>query len=175
MTAVVVGGGLAGVLAGALWAAVSAWLMDRFSVNEILSTVLLNFVSFELLDYIASSVWSDAGAGGAVTIPIAAAAELPTVARDLRRRVASLRTIASHFGDPSHDSPAEAAMRAKVGGRITAALTALSKPISWANSASPSKKPTSLTTLPSSDARPCSPSSVPSSRCPHCSPCWAHE
>ena len=72
---------LAGVLAGALWAAVSAWLMDRFSVNEILSTVLLNFVSFELLDYIASSVWSDAGAGGAVTIPIAAAAELPTVGR----------------------------------------------------------------------------------------------
>jgi simple sugar transport system permease protein len=72
---------LAGVLAGALWAAVSAWLMDRFSVNEILSTVLLNFVSFELLDYIASSVWSDPGAGGAVTIPIAAAAELPTVGR----------------------------------------------------------------------------------------------
>ncbi|MBK7595973.1 MAG: serine/threonine protein kinase [Gemmatimonadetes bacterium] len=53
------------------------------------------------------------------------AAELPTVARDLRRRVASLRTIASHFGDASHDAPAEAALRTKVSGRITAALTAL--------------------------------------------------
>jgi serine/threonine-protein kinase len=53
------------------------------------------------------------------------AAELPTVARDLRRRVASLRSIAAHFGDPNQDSTAEAALRAKVGGRITAALTAL--------------------------------------------------
>ncbi|MEI2720717.1 MAG: hypothetical protein V9E87_11345 [Gemmatimonadales bacterium] len=53
------------------------------------------------------------------------AAELPSVARDLRRRVASLRAIAGHFGDPSRDSPAEAALRAKVSGRITAALTAL--------------------------------------------------
>lgn len=53
------------------------------------------------------------------------AAELPTVARDLRRRVASLRAIANHFGDPNRDSPAEAALRTKVSGRITAALTAL--------------------------------------------------
>ncbi len=50
---------------------------------------------------------------------------LPTVARGLRKRIASLRSIASHFGEPNHDSPSEAALRAKVGGRITAALTAL--------------------------------------------------
>jgi hypothetical protein len=51
--------------------------------------------------------------------------ELPAVARALRQRVASLRGIASHFGDPAHDGPAEAALRARVSGRITAALTAL--------------------------------------------------
>jgi ABC-type uncharacterized transport system permease subunit len=72
---------LAGVAAGAVWAGISAWLMQRFHVNEILSTVLLNFVSFEILDFFASVVWSDPGAGGAVTLPIGVGAELPTLGR----------------------------------------------------------------------------------------------
>ncbi len=72
---------LAGVVAGAVWAGISAWLMQRFHVNEILSTVLLNFVSFEILDFFASVVWSDPGAGGAVTLPIGVGAELPTLGR----------------------------------------------------------------------------------------------
>jgi ABC-type uncharacterized transport system permease subunit len=72
---------LAGVIAGAVWAGVAAWLMSRFKVNEILSTVLLNFVSFEILDYFASVVWSDPGAGGAVTLPIGVGAQLPTLGR----------------------------------------------------------------------------------------------
>jgi serine/threonine-protein kinase len=53
------------------------------------------------------------------------ASELPVVARALRKRVAALRGIAGHFGEPSHDTPAEAALRTKVEGRIAAALTAL--------------------------------------------------
>ena len=72
---------LAGVIAGALWAGLAAWLMESYKVNEILSTVLLNFVSFEILDFFASVVWSDPGAGGAVTLPIGAGAELPTLGR----------------------------------------------------------------------------------------------
>lgn len=69
------------VLAGAAWAGISAWLMARFKVNEILSTVLLNFVSFEILDYLASHTWPDVGAGGAVTLPIGTGGELPTIGR----------------------------------------------------------------------------------------------
>ena len=72
---------IAGILAGAVWSGIAAALMNSFHVNEILSTVLLNFVSFELLDYLASVAWPDAGAGGAVTVPIAAGAELPTVGK----------------------------------------------------------------------------------------------
>jgi simple sugar transport system permease protein len=72
---------LSAVLAGAVWAWISAWLMDRFKVNEILSTVLLNFVSFEILDYLASHTWPDVGAGGAVTLPIGVGGELPTIGR----------------------------------------------------------------------------------------------
>lgn len=72
---------LAGVLAGSIWAGISAWLMQSFKVNEILSTVLLNFVSFEVMDYIASVVWSDPGAGGAVTLPIGDGGQLPRIGR----------------------------------------------------------------------------------------------
>jgi simple sugar transport system permease protein len=70
-----------GILAGAVWATISAWLMESFKINEILSTVLLNFVSFEVLDYIASVVWSDPGAGGAVTLPVGEGAVLPGIGR----------------------------------------------------------------------------------------------
>ncbi|KGN40301.1 ABC transporter permease [Knoellia aerolata] len=72
---------LVGILAGAVWAAISAWLMESFKINEILSTVLLNFVSFEVLDYVASVVWSDPGAGGAVTLPVGEGAVLPGIGR----------------------------------------------------------------------------------------------
>lgn len=70
---------LSGVLAGALWAGIAAWLMDRFRVNEILSTVLLNFVSFGVLDYVASEVWPDVGAGFPSTVTVGEGALLPTI------------------------------------------------------------------------------------------------
>ncbi|MGH2536324.1 MAG: ABC transporter permease [Candidatus Promineifilaceae bacterium] len=67
----------AGVLLGAAWAAVPAWLLYRFNINEILTTVLLNFVSFSLIDYVATGPWSDPVAGHPTTIPIGAGAQLP--------------------------------------------------------------------------------------------------
>lgn len=70
---------LAGLLAGAFWAAIAAWLMDRFGVNEILSTVLLNFVSFGVVDYVASEVWSDPAAGHPTTTPVGDGALLPLI------------------------------------------------------------------------------------------------
>lgn len=70
---------LAGVLAGALWAGVAAVLMVRFGVNEILSTVVLNFISFQVIDYVASHVWPDAGAGHPATIFVGEGARLPGI------------------------------------------------------------------------------------------------
>ena len=68
---------LAAVAAGALWAAIAGVLLGQFGVNEILSTVLLNFVAFSLVDYVASEVWSDPAAGFPSTTPIGAGARLP--------------------------------------------------------------------------------------------------
>jgi simple sugar transport system permease protein len=72
---------IAGTVAGGLWAGIAAWLMQRFKVNEILSTVLLNFVSFQLLDYVASEVWPNVGAGFPATEYIGKGAELPTIGK----------------------------------------------------------------------------------------------
>ncbi|MDR7402916.1 MAG: ABC transporter permease [Armatimonadota bacterium] len=66
-----------GVGAGALWAALPAWLLYRFGVSEILTTVLMNFVSFGVMDYVATEGWPDTAAGHPTTIPIAPAARLP--------------------------------------------------------------------------------------------------
>lgn len=70
---------VAGILAGAVWAGVSAFLLVRFGVNEILSTVLLNFVSFQAIDYVASHVWPDRGAGHPATIRVGEGALLPRI------------------------------------------------------------------------------------------------
>ncbi len=68
---------LAGVLGGALWAAVPAWLLYRFGINEILTTVLMNFVSFGLLDYVTTEVWPDPAAGHPTSVPVGAGGHLP--------------------------------------------------------------------------------------------------
>lgn len=68
---------LAALVFGALWAAVPAWLLYRFGINEILTTVLMNFVSFSLIDYVATEVWRDPAAGHPTTVPIGAGGQLP--------------------------------------------------------------------------------------------------
>lgn len=40
---------LGGVLAGALWAALAAWLRTHFNANEILTTIMLNYIALNLL------------------------------------------------------------------------------------------------------------------------------
>ncbi len=68
---------IAGVIFGGFWAFIPAILLYRFKINEILSTVLLNFVSFSIIDYVATEIWPDPTAGHPTTIPIGEAGELP--------------------------------------------------------------------------------------------------
>ena len=70
---------VAGMLAGAVWSGIAAFLMVRYRVNEILSTVLLNFVSFQLIDYVATQVWPDRGAGHPATTRVGEGALLPGI------------------------------------------------------------------------------------------------
>jgi simple sugar transport system permease protein len=68
---------LAGILFGGFWAAIPAWLLYRFGINEILTTVMMNFVSFSLIDYVATEIWRDPAAGHPTTVPIGGGGELP--------------------------------------------------------------------------------------------------
>lgn len=72
----------AGMIAGALWMLGPAWLLYRFKINEILTTVLMNFVAFEVINYVSTRVWPDLAAGHPTTIPIGAGAQLPMLLRD---------------------------------------------------------------------------------------------
>ena len=50
---------LAGVLGGMFWAAITAWLRDRFHANEILVSLMLVYVAVQLLSFLVSGPWKD--------------------------------------------------------------------------------------------------------------------
>ena len=68
----------AGVLGGALWAAVPAWLRTRFNVNEILSSLMLTYVALQVLGYLVGGPWKDPnGRNFPATAPLADSQMLP--------------------------------------------------------------------------------------------------
>lgn len=73
---------IAGTIAGALWGLIAAWLLYQFNINEILSTVLLNFISFFLVDYVATGPWRDPAAGHPTTIAIGDGGWLPMLVKN---------------------------------------------------------------------------------------------
>jgi simple sugar transport system permease protein len=50
---------LAGVLGGMFWAAITAFLKDRFHANEILVSLMLVYVAVQLLSFMVSGPWKD--------------------------------------------------------------------------------------------------------------------
>jgi ABC-type uncharacterized transport system permease subunit len=70
---------LAGIVFGMLWGLFPAWLLYRFGINEILTTMLLNFISFALIDFVCTKVWSDPMAGHPTTVAIGAGGFLPMI------------------------------------------------------------------------------------------------
>lgn len=43
---------IAGMIAGALWAAIAGWLKAATGAHEVITTIMLNLISFRLLDYL---------------------------------------------------------------------------------------------------------------------------
>jgi len=52
---------LGGMLAGAVWAGIPAVLRAYFNVNEIITTLLLNYVAISWIDYLIFGPWRDPG------------------------------------------------------------------------------------------------------------------
>lgn len=89
---------LAGVLTGAIWGFIPAYLLYKFKINEILTTVLLNFVSFALIDYVATGPWRDPTAGHPTTITIGSNGFLPLLVNNPPLHTGLLLAIAVAAG-----------------------------------------------------------------------------
>ena len=55
---------VAAMIAGALWGLVPAFLRARWDVNEVLVTLMLNYVAIYLVQYLVSGPWKDPSASG---------------------------------------------------------------------------------------------------------------
>ncbi len=65
-------------LAGGLWGALAGWLKGRWRVNEIISTLMMNYIAVYLVDYFIYGPWRDpASLGFPMTAPFPPAARLP--------------------------------------------------------------------------------------------------
>ncbi len=75
----------AGALAGAFWAAVVAWLRDRFNASEILVSLMLVYVADLLLNYLVFGPWKDPkGWNFPQTRSFSAVTEVPRLVRGMR-------------------------------------------------------------------------------------------
>ena len=56
--------GLCAALAGGLWAVIPAWLRTRLKVNEIITTLMLNYIAILFLDWLVYGPWKDPSSFG---------------------------------------------------------------------------------------------------------------
>ena len=86
---------LAGVLFGAAWGLVPGWLKARLRVNEIITTLMLNYIAVALVNYFIFGVWSEGGFQ--MTRTFQRAAWLPRLS-DLAEQFPVFRGLTTHFG-----------------------------------------------------------------------------
>jgi general nucleoside transport system permease protein len=76
---------VAGAVGGAAWAAIVAWLRDRFNANEILVSLMLVYVANLLLSWLVFGPWKDPrGFNFPQTVIFSSSAELPRILPGMR-------------------------------------------------------------------------------------------
>ncbi|MEQ8659028.1 MAG: ABC transporter permease [Hyphomicrobiales bacterium] len=69
---------MAGALVGALYASIAGWLRVATGAHEVISTIMLNLISYRLLDYVLRLDWVQrAGRSDPISQSVAVSAELP--------------------------------------------------------------------------------------------------
>ncbi len=87
---------LAGVVGGMAWAAIPALLRTRFNAHEILTTLMLAYVSIQLLGYLVHGPWKDPeGYSFPQTKQFEADAMLPVLLADTRLHIGALFALLS--------------------------------------------------------------------------------
>jgi ABC-type uncharacterized transport system permease subunit len=67
---------IAGALGGALWGGLAGWLRARRDVNEVISTIMLNFVAVQALSWVVHGPLMEPSGAYPASAPIAASAQL---------------------------------------------------------------------------------------------------
>lgn len=86
---------LAGIVAGALWGFIPGFLKAKFGVNEIITTLMLNYIAFFWNDYFIYGSWSDHGFQLTPTFPTNA--WLPRLS-DYSAAIPDLAGLTLHLG-----------------------------------------------------------------------------
>jgi len=89
---------LAGMLAGALWSAPPAFLRARLGVDEVVSTLMLNFVAIGLASWIVNALLLARGTANSASTPIAPQAELPGLGGDVTLGLVIALAAAALYG-----------------------------------------------------------------------------
>ena len=66
----------AGALGGAIWGGIAGWLRARRDVNEVISTIMLNFVAVQMLSWMVHGPLMESSRAYPTSSPIASAAQL---------------------------------------------------------------------------------------------------
>ena len=85
----------AGILAGALWGFIPGFLKARYNVNEIISTLMLNYIALSLVLFFVFAVWSESGFQMSPMFP--KTAWLPRLT-DYAKQFPILRGLTTHLG-----------------------------------------------------------------------------
>ena len=86
---------LFGVVFGALWGAIPGYLKAKLNVNEIITTLMMNYIAIQLANYFIFGVWSEGGFQ--MSRMFERAAWLPRMA-DFARQVPLFRGLTTHLG-----------------------------------------------------------------------------
>lgn len=70
---------LVGALGGAIWAGIAGWLKAKTGAHEVISTMMMNYISFRLAEYLVSNPLRDPASGIVQTRSVSLEAELWTL------------------------------------------------------------------------------------------------
>lgn len=86
-----------GFVGGGVWGAIAGWLRAQFNANEIISTLMLNFVALAVANYLVSGPLKSSAAAGAETAPLPTSSWLPLLIPDTRLSIGLIIAILAAF------------------------------------------------------------------------------
>lgn len=86
---------LAGMAGGAIWGLIPGYLKAKFGVNEIISSLMLNYIAVAWVNFWIFAVWTEAGFQMSPKFPLNA--WLPRLA-DYAQKIPALRGLTTHMG-----------------------------------------------------------------------------